>query len=162
RGENRDNDRSAGSPCPLPSRAGRGGRGGVAMPAILGAHMSIAGGHDRAVRAAHSVGFLTVQLFTKNNNRWKASPLNDRHCEAFLRALGETGVSGPVAHNSYLINLASADDTLWNQSIDAMTVEVERCEALGIADLVAHPGAHLGAGEDAGLKRVAEGCDEIL
>jgi deoxyribonuclease-4 len=123
--------------------------------------MSIAGGHDRAVRAASLVGFQTVQLFTKNNNQWKAPPLTDRHCEAFRQALDATGVADPVAHNSYLINLASPDEVLWNKSIDAMTVEVERCEALGIADLVAHPGAHLGGGEDAGLKRVADGLDEV-
>jgi deoxyribonuclease-4 len=123
--------------------------------------MSIAGGHDRAVRAAARFGFQTVQLFTKNNNQWNAPPLTDQHREAFRRALEETGVVDPVAHNSYLINLASPDEALWKKSIDAMTVEVERCAALGIADLVAHPGAHLGTGEDAGLKRVAAGLDQV-
>ncbi len=131
------------------------------MPAKLGAHMSIAGGCDRAVWAASKIGFQTVQLFTKNNNQWKAPALTDAHCAAFQHALTETGVENPVAHNSYLINLASPDDALWNKSIDAMTVEVERCEALGIADLVAHPGAHVGNGEEAGLKRVAAALDLV-
>jgi deoxyribonuclease-4 len=130
-------------------------------PARLGAHMSIAGGCDRAVKAAHTFGFDTVQLFTKNNNQWKAPPLTDAHVEAFRSALQSTGVGTPIAHNSYLINLGSPDDTLWNKSIDAMVVELERCESLGISDLVAHPGAHVGSGEDAGLKRVAAGIDEI-
>jgi len=123
--------------------------------------MSIAGGCDRAVLAASRVGFQTVQLFTKNNNQWKAPELTEAHCAAFRRALAETGVSGPVAHNSYLINLASPDDVLWNKSIDAMVVEVERCQALGIADLVSHPGAHTGSGEEAGLRRVADGLNEV-
>ena len=131
------------------------------MPAKFGAHMSIAGGCDRAVRAASMIGFPTVQVFTKNNNQWKASALTDAHCRAFRGALDETGVADPVAHNSYLINLASPDDALWNKSVDAMTVEVERCEALGITDLVAHPGAHVGSGEDEGLRRVALGLDEV-
>ncbi len=131
------------------------------MPALLGAHMSIAGGCDRAVLAASRIGFQTVQLFTKNNNQWKAPELTESHAAAFQKAIAETGVVCPVAHNSYLINLASPDDRLWNQSIDAMTVEVERCERLGIQDLVAHPGAHTGSGDDAGLKRVAEGLDEV-
>ncbi len=131
------------------------------MPAKLGAHMSTAGGHDRAVHSASRVGFQTVQLFTKNNNQWRAPELTEAHCSAFRQALAETGIESPIAHNSYLINLASADDALWRKSIDAMTVEVERCQALGIADLVAHPGAHTGSGEDAGLKRVAEGLDEV-
>ena len=112
--------------------------------------MSIAGGCDRAVWAAHAVPFQTVQLFTKNNNQWKASPLTDAHAEAFRSALGQTGIVDPVAHTSYLINLASPDDALWQKSIDAMVVEVERCQRLGIADLVVHPGAHMGAGRGGG------------
>ena len=131
------------------------------MPAKLGAHMSMAGGYDRAVRAASRVGFETVQLFTKNNNQWKAPPLTEAHVSAFRAAAAETGVADHVAHNSYLINLASPDDALWNKSIDAMTVEVERSEALGIGDLVAHPGAHVGSGEDEGLARIARGIDEV-
>lgn len=131
------------------------------MPARLGAHMSIAGGHDRAVQAAHRLGFDTVQLFTKNNNQWKAPPLTDAQRHAFRAALDSTGVADPVAHSSYLINLGSPNDALWNQSIDAMTVEVERCAALGIGDLVVHPGAHTGSGEEAGLGRVAEALDRI-
>src|SRR5690242_3391198 len=127
------------------------------MPLKIGAHMSIAGGCDRAVRAAHAIGFQTVQLFTKNNNQWKAPPLTEAHVSAFRAALAETGIVDPVAHNSYLINLGSPDDTLWKKSIDAMTVEVERCQALGVKDLVTHPGAHKGAGEEAGLSRIAAG-----
>lgn len=131
------------------------------MPAKLGSHMSMAGGYDRAVRAAASFGFQSVQLFTKNNNQWKAPVLSESHVNAFRTALAETGIVDPVAHNSYLINLASPNDTLWNQSIDAMTVEVERCQALGIADLIAHPGAHTGSGEEAGLSRIATALNEI-
>lgn len=132
------------------------------MPAKIGAHMSIAGGCDRAVRAASRIGFQTVQLFTKNNNQWKAPPLTEEHCAAFRQALEETGIVDPVSHTSYLINLASPDDALWNKSIDAMTVEVERCAALGIAELVMHPGAHCGSGVDAGLARVAAALDEVV
>ncbi|MFO0907705.1 MAG: deoxyribonuclease IV [Isosphaeraceae bacterium] len=131
------------------------------MHAKLGAHMSIAGGYEKAVLAAHDVGFQTVQLFTKNNNQWKAPPLTESHRDAFRRALDQTGIVDPVAHNSYLINMASPDDVLWNKSIDAMVVEVERCAYLGIRDLVAHPGAHLGQGENEGLRRVALALDEI-
>lgn len=131
------------------------------MPSKLGSHMSMAGGYDRAVRAAASFGFQSVQLFTKNNNQWKAPVLTDSHVNAFRIALAETSIVDPVAHNSYLINLASPNETLWNQSIDAMTVEVERCQVLGIAELVAHPGAHTGSGEEAGLSRIATALDEI-
>lgn len=123
--------------------------------------MSIAGGCEKAVLAARDVGFQSVQLFTKNNNQWNAPPLRPEQTEAFREAIAQTGIVDPVAHTSYLINLGSPDDALWRRSIDAMVVEVERCRELGIADLVVHPGAHMGAGEEAGLRRVAEALDRI-
>jgi deoxyribonuclease-4 len=131
------------------------------MAAKFGSHMSMAGGHDRAVRAAHAVGFATVQVFTKSNNQWRAAALTDAHVSAFRAALAETGIVEPVAHASYLINLGSPDDALWEKSIASLVVEVERGEALGIGDLVMHPGAHVGSGEEAGLARIARGLDEV-
>jgi deoxyribonuclease-4 len=127
----------------------------------FGAHMSIAGGCDRAVLAASRLGFETVQLFTKNNNQWRAPELTDGQVAAFRTALEETGIVDPVAHTSYLINLASPDDALWEKSIAAMVVEVERCARLGICDLVVHPGAHKGEGEERGLERIARGLDQV-
>jgi deoxyribonuclease-4 len=123
--------------------------------------MSIAGGCHRAVEAAHAAGFQTVQIFTKNGNQWRAPALADDHVSAFRQALQTTGIKGPVAHTSYLINLASPDEALWTKSIEAMMVEVTRCHQLGVKDLVVHPGAHMGSGEEAGLRRVAQAIDVI-
>ncbi len=128
----------------------------------FGAHMSAAGGCHKAVIAAHEAGFRSVQLFTKNNNRWDASPLSPQQIEAFRTAVEESGVADLVSHTSYLINLASPDESLWNRSIEAMVVEVERCAALGIPDLVVHPGAHLGSGEIEGCERAARALDEVV
>lgn len=127
----------------------------------FGAHMSVSGGCHRAIHSAHALDFQTVQLFTKNNNQWKAPPLTDEHTRDFRAALDETGIGQPVAHTSYLINMASPDEVLWKKSIAAMIEEVERCHRLGIVDLVVHPGAHMGAGEEAGLERVAAALDEV-
>ncbi|RUL87409.1 deoxyribonuclease IV [Tautonia sociabilis] len=123
--------------------------------------MSIAGGHDKAARAAAALGMNALQVFTKSNNQWKAKPLTDDQIAAFRQATAEMGLTDPVAHDSYLINLASPDDVLWHKSIDAMTVELERAEALGIVALVSHPGAHVGSGEEAGIARVAAALDEV-
>lgn len=127
----------------------------------LGAHMSIAGGHDKAVQAAASLGCEALQVFTKSTNRWAAKPLTDQQVAAFRTELTRTGIAATVAHNSYLINLASPDDALWERSIESMVLELERAEALGISDLVTHPGAHVGSGEEAGLDRIARALDEV-
>ncbi|MEM1303412.1 MAG: deoxyribonuclease IV [Planctomycetota bacterium] len=129
--------------------------------ALLGAHMSIAGGYHKAVEAAHAAGCDCVQLFTKNNNQWRAKPLTDDDCDRFRLSLGDLGVSHPVAHNSYLINLASPDDEHWKKSIDAMVVEVDRASRLGLIGLVAHPGSYTTSSEEAGLARIAAGLDEV-
>jgi deoxyribonuclease-4 len=102
-----------------------------------------------------------VQVFTKSNNQWRAATLTDAHIAAFRAALAETGVADPVAHASYLINLGSPVDALWEKSIASLALEIERGEALGIADLVIHPGAHVGQGEEEGLARIARGLDEV-
>ena len=81
-------------------------------PRKFGAHMSIAGGYDLAIRAARAVDFQTVQLFTKNNNQWKAAAISPEHAAAFRLALAETGIVDPVAHTSYLINLGSPDKAI--------------------------------------------------
>jgi deoxyribonuclease-4 len=140
----------------------RGGGKGKRPIRTFGSHMSIAGGCDRAVRAAQAVGFETVQLFTKNNNQWNAAPLSEAHAAAFRAAILETGIAQPVAHSSYLINLASPDDLLWKKSIEALAVEVERCEVLGIPDLVIHPGAHMGQGEKKAVIRIARALDQVI
>ncbi len=100
---------------------------------VRGPHVDRGGLRPGRPRRPRGSASQTVQLFTKNNNQWKAPSLTDAHIAAFRTALAETGIVDPVAHNSYLINLASPDDALWSKSIDAMTIEVERCQALGIS-----------------------------
>jgi deoxyribonuclease-4 len=122
--------------------------------------MSIAGGYYKAVEAAAEFGMDVVQLFTKNNNQWNAKPLAPSEIEDFRSALQTTGIQCPVAHDSYLINLASPDDALWSKSLDAFTVELERAEALGLVGVVMHPGAFVTSTEEAGLARIVAALDE--
>lgn len=122
--------------------------------------MSIAGGYYKAVEAAARYGMDVVQLFTKNNNQWKAKPLVPSEIDEFRAALKSTGITCPVAHDSYLINLASPDDLLWQKSIDAFTIELERAEALGLVGLVMHPGSFVSSTEEAGLARIVAALDE--
>jgi deoxyribonuclease-4 len=122
----------------------------------LGAHISISGGVDTAFDRGEQVGCDVIQIFTKNNNQWQAPPLLEKTVERYHRRQAETGIAPVVAHASYLLNLASPDDQLWHKSIDALLVEMERCDVLAIPYLVIHPGSHMGSGEEVGIARVAE------
>jgi deoxyribonuclease-4 len=124
--------------------------------------MSIAGGVHKAVERAAVVGCDCVQVFTKNNNQWRAKEIVPEEAARFRDALEEGGVSHPIAHDSYLINLASPDETLWRRSIEAFTVELQRAELLGIRYVVTHPGAYTGSSEPEGLERIVRALDEIL
>jgi deoxyribonuclease-4 len=122
--------------------------------------MSIAGGYYKAIEQAAALGMTTCQLFTKNNNQWRAKPLASSELDDFQRVLRETGVSHPCAHDSYLINLASPDDALWDKSLEAFVVELERAEALGLIGVVMHPGSFVSSSEEAGLARIVAALDK--
>ncbi len=127
----------------------------------LGAHMSIAGGYYKAVEAAAHYGMDTVQLFTKNNNQWRAKELTDEDAALFRSALRRLKIKYPIAHDSYLINLASPNMELWNKSVDALKVELLRAEKLGIRYVVAHPGAFVDSSETRGIARIGKALNQI-
>jgi deoxyribonuclease IV len=128
---------------------------------LLGAHMSIAGGVDNAVLQGKEVGCDTVQLFTKSSRQWVSKPLGKDEIARFHRAKKETGLNTVVAHDSYLYNFAAPDDVLRKKSVAGLIDEMERCEALGVMYLIAHPGAHVGTGEEAGIQTIAKSIDEM-
>lgn len=123
--------------------------------------MSIAGGYYKAVDAAAAAGCDCVQVFTKNNNQWRAKPITDDDVQRFADAMKSHKIRQPISHASYLINLASPDDELWKKSIDAMVVELQRADQLGIPFVVMHPGSFTTSSEEAGLKRIAKALNEI-
>ena len=129
------------------------------MP-LFGSHLSIAGGYFKAAETAGALGLQTVQLFTKNNNQWAGKPLTDEDVRLFREAIARTGIQRPCAHDSYLINLASPDDILWQKSLDALVHELERAEALGLEGVVMHPGSFVTSSEEEGLQRIVTGLDE--
>jgi deoxyribonuclease IV len=128
----------------------------------LGAHQSIAGGTPRAVERGVSAGCRVVQIFVKNNSRWAGKTIEDIEAREFRRAARRAGLAHVAAHTSYLINLASPSEELRRQSVVALADEILRCRALGIRDLVHHPGSHGGEGEAAGVARIASALDEVF
>lgn len=140
---------------------------------MFGSHLSIAGAMTNALDEAESLGMETVQVFTKNQRQWRVRPLEDGVRDAWNARVESLGWAGrAVAHDAYLINLASPDDALWAKSMGLMREEIERCAALRIPALVSHPGAHMGSGVEEGLRRIAaaykvlfretRGCDVTM
>ena len=129
---------------------------------IVGAHQSIAGGLTKAVDAAIETGCECLQIFTRNINRWDVSPIDPDKAEAFKHAVVAANLKLVVAHDSYLINPASANGDLRQKSIDGLVIEITRADVLAIPWVVAHPGA---AGEQAieeAITRAAAGIAEAL
>lgn len=147
------------------------------MP-LFGAHLSIAGGLHKAIGSAVALGADTVQIFTSSPNAWQvkpapakrsdapaehwiAQPLAPDEITAFRRAAAASNLRRLTVHDSYLINLASPNESTYAKSVEAFVTEMERAEALGIEYLVTHPGSHTGSGDEAGLARVSAGYDEV-
>ena len=126
------------------------------MVQLLGAHTSTAGGVSKAITLAEKLGFTAIQIFSKNNNRWEAKPLDPNEVEKFKSLWKDSNIEFIVTHDSYLINLCAKSDVNLAKSRNAYIDELERCETLGIKHLNFHPGAHGGQGEEDGLKMVAE------
>jgi deoxyribonuclease IV len=131
------------------------------MP-TFGAHMSTAGGCFRAIERASALSMDCVQIFTKNNNQWACKPLSDDDVQAFRDARTKHSVRAPIAHASYLINLAATDEGLWAKSLDAIVVEWERANQLALDGLVVHPGALVGATLSFGLERIATAIQQAI
>ncbi len=142
------------------------------MP-ILGSHQSIAGGHHRAVQRAGVLGFDCVQLFTAsprslgmrsataNKGVVAAGAISAEQAAKFRDALRQCRVGHPLAHDGYLINLASPDDGLWEASVRAFIEELRRAEALGIPYVVTHPGSHTAGTPRQGVRRIIRALDRV-
>ncbi len=129
---------------------------------LLGAHISISGGCDKAIDRALSIGCKAMQIFVKNNMQWFANPLAEKEARAFCDHPHRGDLASVFGHSGYLINLAATNPDFHAKSIRAMREELVRADQLGLPFLVLHPGAHMGAGVEAGLKKVVASIDEIF
>jgi deoxyribonuclease-4 len=131
---------------------------------IIGAHVSIAGGVENSIAQARQLGCETFQIFTKNQNQWREKEYTPEQIDTFRKDLSKSKIQAGLlaAHDSYLINLCSPQQDLLDKSRQALLNEARRCAALGIRYLIFHPGAHMGGGEEWGIKKIAGSINFVL
>ena len=124
--------------------------------------MSIRGGVSMAIERARSIRCTAMQIFVKNNMQWFARPLSPEEIRAFVDHVQRDELLSIFGHANYLINLAATNPQFRANSIRALSEELTRADQLQLPFLVVHPGAHLGAGEEAGLERIVASIDRVL
>ena len=128
----------------------------------LGKHVSIAGGLHKSVDRARDIGCNAMQIFVKNPRGWQGKELTEEACLEFREAREEAGLDPVVVHATYLINIASPKEDLWQKSVDGLIDDYRRSVRLGADYLVFHPGSHTGSGVEAGMEKIARGIDRVL
>ena len=125
---------------------------------LIGAHLSTRGGLHTVFERAAAIDASAIALFAKNGNQWKGKEMTEADC-AYFASL--RNVRPMLTHASYLINLATNNPEFHRKSIAAMADELDRAERLGVHAVVLHPGAHMGAGVDAGIDQIARSLDAV-
>ena len=129
---------------------------------LVGVHVSIAGGVDRAVDRAMERGCDVFQIFSRNPRGWASRELSSEEAGRFAVKMEMFGLRLAVDHMPYLPNLASPKDDVYAKSLQALAEELKRCHALGIPYLVTHLGSHLGSGWEAGLERIVGAIEDAF
>jgi deoxyribonuclease-4 len=129
---------------------------------LLGVHISIAGGVDKAVDRAVQKGCDVFQIFSRNPRGWASKELSPEEAGRFVEKMENSGLSLAVDHMPYLPNLASPKDDVYAKSLQTLSEELQRCHALRIPYLVTHLGSHLGAGWEAGLERIGGAIEDAF
>lgn len=129
---------------------------------LIGAHVSIAGGFDKSIESGERIQANCIQIFTKSNRQWRAKPIDKEAAELFKDKLKKSNIQAVVAHASYLINLGSKNPETVQKSKEALTVELDRCDQLGIPFLVLHPGTQGCSSEQETLQKIAQHINESI
>ena len=115
-----------------------------------------------ALKRAKSIGASLCQIFVKNNMQWFGKPYSQQDLVLYANELAGNTFSCVFGHTGYLINLGAPASENRDRSIKSLVQEIEFATRLGLPFLVLHPGAHLGAGEAAGLEQIVAGLDEVF
>ncbi|MFP4016494.1 MAG: deoxyribonuclease IV [Halanaerobiales bacterium] len=128
----------------------------------LGKHVSISGGIDKAPSRAKDLGCNCFQIFAKNPRSWKGRSIDNTEIKKLRGNMKDLQMNDLVVHTTYLINLASPKDELWEKSIAGLKDDYNRCGKIGAEYLILHPGSHIGSGIESGIQRISEALNNIF
>ncbi|KFL42780.1 endonuclease IV [Lysinibacillus sp. BF-4] len=132
---------------------------------LIGSHVSMSG-KDMLLGASEealSYGANTFMIYTGAPQNTRRKPIEELNIPAGLLHMQEHGMQKAVVHAPYIINIANTTKpATFRLGVDFLQSEIERTAALGIDQIVLHPGAHVGAGAEAGIAKIIEGLNEVL
>ncbi|WP_312039243.1 deoxyribonuclease IV [Macrococcoides bohemicum] len=132
---------------------------------LIGSHVSMSGKKMLLAAAEEAASYKasTFMIYTGAPQNTRRKPIEDLNIDAGLAFMKENNLSNIVVHAPYIINIANTvKPEVFELGVEFLQKEIERTEAIGAKDIVLHPGAHVGAGEEAGIKKIIEGLNEVL
>jgi len=131
------------------------------MTLKLGFHVSIKDKIYKALDRERELGGNCGQVFVKSPRSWSFADLDQQEVEMFRERYKNSDLKPFMVHGTYLINLATPKDDLFEKSIDCLRGEIERSDKIGLPYITFHPGAHTGSGEETGIQRIIEGLNRL-
>ena len=131
----------------------------------IGSHVSMSGKDMflNSVREAAGYGTHTFMLYTGAPQNTRRKPVEELNIDAGWEAMHQYGMEEFVVHAPYIINLANTvKPETFQLAVDFLTLEVQRTVAMKSQILILHPGAHVGAGVEAGTAQIIKGLNEVL
>ncbi|RLQ92083.1 deoxyribonuclease IV [Planomicrobium sp. Y74] len=132
---------------------------------LLGSHVSMSGKKMllAASEEAATYGASTFMIYTGAPQNSRRKPIEELNIEAGMAHMAANGLSNIVVHAPYIINIANTQKPeTFAHGVEFLQKEIERTAALGARQIVLHPGAHVGAGAEAGIAKIIEGLNEVL
>lgn len=129
---------------------------------LLGAHVSIAGGLEKAIYRGTELGCTAIQIFTQSNRSWTGKKITQQEIDSFIKAQENSNISVVISHASYLINIGSANKITEDKSTQALEQELTRCQSLQIPYIVLHPGSSLNLSPDKCIEKISNNINKIF
>lgn len=124
--------------------------------------MSVAKGLDKAAEDVVKINANTMQFFSRNPRGSSYKNYSEKEIEKFQKIRKEHHFGPLLAHAPYTLNLASAQEKVYDFACMVIREDIARMDTLGIEYMVFHPGSHTGIGSEAGIKNIINGLNQAI